>query len=232
MSLLDRKTELIKQMNIQTFDKKGKQLDAFFIGNKFVMLNNERSQSYSLHLNIRRMQKLVLLTEIYYMQIHKEALIEQDWEDYKYINGLSCRHLYPYNAYNTGEIMLTHKIWYPPYYKITQKEYEAKIDKRLNEELDLIVKEIYNITEFIDSVDLIKILRADFPEGICVPENYAGFGGDFPIDKALIYEKFQNFDFGKLRELNELEREKLQNSDLGKRLGFKKPEKEKFDLKV
>ena len=28
--------ELMQQMNIQAFDKKGKQLDAFFIGNKFV----------------------------------------------------------------------------------------------------------------------------------------------------------------------------------------------------
>ena len=115
---------------------------------------------------------------------------------------------------------------------VDTKFYESKISRSLNEELNLIVEEIYNITEFIDSVDLVKILRVDFPVGVSVPENYAGAGGDFPIDKALIYEKFQNFDFGKLRELNELEREKLQNSDLGKRLGFKKPEKEKFDLKV
>ena len=233
MNLINKKMELMQQMNIQAFDKKGKQLDAFFIGNKFVELNNARSKSYSLHLNIRRMQKLVLLTEIYYMQVHKEALIAQDWEDYKYINGLACCHLYPYISYNTGEIKLTHKIWYPPYYKISQEEYEAKIDKKLNEELNLIVEEIYNMTEFVDSVDLIKILRVDFPVGVSVPENYAGAGGDFPIDKALIYEKFQNFDFNKLRELNELEREKLQSSDLfGKMIELKKHEKEKFDLKV
>ena len=61
MNLINKKMELIQQMNIQAFDKKGKQLDAFFIGNKFVELNNARSKSYSLHLNIRRMQKLVLL---------------------------------------------------------------------------------------------------------------------------------------------------------------------------
>ncbi|MBR4998521.1 MAG: hypothetical protein IKY10_01455, partial [Clostridia bacterium] len=74
MNLINKKTSLIAQMNIPSFDKKGKQLDALFIGNKFVELNNERRKPYSLHLNIRRMQKLVLLTEIYYMQLHREAL--------------------------------------------------------------------------------------------------------------------------------------------------------------
>lgn len=206
MNLINKKTRLMEQMNNLTFDKKGKQIDALFVGNKFVELNNARRKPYSLTLNIRRMQKLVLLAEIYYMQMHKEALLKDDWEDYKEINGLACHHLYGYNAYNTGEIKLTRKIWYPPYYKIPQSEYESKIDMQLNEELNEIVEEIYNMTEFVDSVDLINMLRVDFPAGMSVPKFYAGMGGDFPIDKGLIYEKFQNFDFYKLHEFNEEEK--------------------------
>lgn len=206
MSLINEKTQLMKQMNMPTFDKKGKQIHALFVGNKFVELNNARKKSNSLCLNIRRMQKLVLLAEIYYMQIHKEALIEQDWEDYKEVNGLACVNLYTYNAYNTGEIRLTRDVWYPPFYKLPQKEYETKIGTHLNEELNQIVEEIYNITEFIDSVDLINMLRVEFPAGMSVPKYYSGMGGDFPIDKSIIYEKFKNFDFNKLRELNEQEK--------------------------
>ena len=47
------------------------------------------------------------------------------------------------------------------------------------------------------------MLKVEFPDGMSVPKHYAGIGGDFPIDKAVIYEKFQDFDFNKLRELNE-----------------------------
>ena len=206
MSLIDKKTQLLQQMNISTFDKKGKQLDALFIGNKFVELNNAKKRKDGLSLVIRRMQKLVLLTEIYYMQVHKEALIKEDWEDYKEVNGLACPHLYGYNSYNTGEIKLTRNIWYPPFYKIPQSEYEAKIDISLNEELNQIVEEIYNMTEFVESIDLINMLRVDFPAGMSVPQYYSGMGGDFPIDKSIIYEKFKNFDFNKLRELNEEEK--------------------------
>lgn len=209
MNLINKKTNMLQQMNITSFDKKGKQLDALFIGNKFVELNNARRKPYSLHLNIKRIQKLVLLTEIYYMQVHKEALIKEDWEDYKEVNGLACHHLYGYISYNTGEIKLTRTIWYPPYYKIPQREYETKIDIRLNEELNEIVEEIYNMTEFIESIDLINMLRVDFPVGMSVPQYYAGMGGDFPIDKSIIYEKFKDFDFKELKELNEEERKKI-----------------------
>lgn len=207
MSLLDERIKKLREMHWLTFDKKGKKLDALFIGNKFVELNNARKRENGLTLNMRRLQRLVLLTEIYYMQIHKEALIEQDWENYEEVNGLACQHLYTYNAYNTGEIKLTRNVWYPPYYKIPQKEYETKIDTRLNEELNQIVEEIYNITEFIDSVDLIKMLRVEFPAGMSVPKYYSGIGGDFPIDKSIIYEKFKDFDFNKLAELNEQEKQ-------------------------
>ena len=208
MNLIDKKTRMLAQVNNLTFDKKGRQLQVLFIGNKFVELNNARKKPNSLCLNIRRMQKLVLLAEIYYMQIYKEALIEQDWEDYKEVNGLACTNLYTYNAFNTGEIKLTRNIWYSPFYKIPQEEYVAKIDTQLNEELNQIVEEIYNMTEYVDSVDLINMLRVNFPAGMSVPKYYSGMGGDFPIDKSIIYEKFQNFDFNQLRQLNEQEKQK------------------------
>ena len=207
MSLINRKTQLLGQVDKLAFDKKGKQIDVLFVGNKFVELNNVRSKHHSLALNIRRLQRLVLLTEIYYMQLHKEGLIKQDWEDYKDVNGLACHNLYTYNSHNTGEIKLTKKIWYHSYYKLPQKEYEAKIDPSLNAELNEIVEEIYNITEFIDSVDLISMLRVDFPAGMSVPQYYAGMGGDFPIDKSIIYDKFKDFDFNRLRELNEQQKQ-------------------------
>ena len=207
MSLINRKTQLLGQVDKLAFDKKGKQIDVLFVGNKFVELNNVRSKHHSLALNIRRLQRLVLLTEIYYMQLHKEGLIKQDWEDYKDVNGLACHNLYTYNSHNTGEIKLTKKIWYHSYYKLPQKEYEAKIDPSLNAELNEIVEEIYNITEFIDSVDLISMLRVDFPAGMSVPQYYSGMGGDFPIDKSIIYEKFKDFDFNRLRELNEQQKQ-------------------------
>ena len=209
MNLLNRITQLMKKTEASTFDKNGKQIDALFIGNKFIELNNARKKEYSFHFGQRRLQKLVLLTEIYYMRIHNEALLRQNWEDYKEINGLACSHLYIYNAYNWGEITNPRKIWYPPYYKITQKEYETKIDEGLNAELNQIVEELYNITEFVDSVDLIMMLRVELPPEMSVPQNYAGFGDDFPVDKALIYEKFKEFDFDKLKQFNEQEKLKM-----------------------
>ena len=195
--------------NKEQFNKSKGQISCLFVANKFIELNNLRKNKNSFHFGTRRLQKLVLLAEIYYMQIHNKALFEQDWENYAEVNGLAIHEIYAYFANRSGEITTTKNIWYPPYYKYPQNVYESKIDKQLNEELNRIVEEIYNNTEFVDSVDLINILRVNFPEALSVPKHYAGMGGDFPIDKQIIYNQFKDFDFNELKELNESERVKF-----------------------
>lgn len=209
MNLLEKKAQELKKANNEQFNKNEAQIDCLFVANKFIDLNNLRKNKDSFHFGIRRLQKLVLLAEIYYMQIHNKSLLKQDWENYAEVNGLAIHEMYAYFSNRSGEITQTRKIWYPPYYKLPQNEYERKIDKALNEELNRIVEEIYNITEFVESVDLIKMLRVDFPECLSVPKYYAGMGGDFPIDKQIIYNQFKDFDFNQLKELNEKEKIKF-----------------------
>ena len=206
MNLLEKKAQELKKSNKEHFNKNKDKISCLFVANKFIELNNLRKNKNSFHFGIRRLQKLVLLAEICYMQIHNKPLFEEDWENYAEVNGLAVHEMYAYFANRSGEITNTRKIWYPPYYKLPQKEYEKKIDKKLNEELNRIVEEIYNITEFVDSVDLINMLRVDFPEFLSVPKYYDGMGGDFPIDKQIIYNQFKDFDFNALKELNEKER--------------------------
>ena len=49
MNLLNRITQLMEKTKVSTFDKKGKQIDALFIGNKFIKLNNVRKKEHSFH---------------------------------------------------------------------------------------------------------------------------------------------------------------------------------------
>ena len=209
MNLLGKKAQEFKKSNSEQSNKNKGQISCLFVANKFIELNNLRKNKESFHFGIRRLQKLVLLAEIYYMQIHDKSLFEEDWENYAEVNGLAIHEMYVYFANRSGEITNTHKIWYPPYYKLPQNEYERKIDKQLNDELNTIVEEIYNMTEFIESVDLINMLRVDFPEFLSVPKYYAGMGGDFPIDKKIVYTQYKDFDFNALREFNNQEKSRL-----------------------
>ena len=205
MNLLEKKAQEFKKGNNEQFNKNETQIDCFFVANKFIELNNLRKNKNSFHFSIRRLQRLVLLVEICYMQLHDKALFKQDWENYAEVNGLAIHEMYAYFANRSGEITQTRKIWYPPYYKLPQSEYERKMDRQLNEELNRIVENVYNITEFVDSVDLINMLRVDFPECLSVPKHYAGMGGDFPIDKQIIYAQYKDFNFNALKELNDSE---------------------------
>jgi len=209
MNLIEKKAQEFKQAKNDQFSKNEAQIDCFFVANKFIELNNLRKNKNSFHFGARRLQKLVLLAEIYYMQLHDKALFKQDWENYAEVNGLAIHEMYAYFTNRSGEITQTRKIWYPPYYKYPQEVYESKIDRRLNEELNRIVEDVYNITEFVDSVDLINMLRVDFPECLSVPKHYAGMGGDFPIDKQIMYNQFKDFDFNVIRELNIQEKNRL-----------------------
>lgn len=209
MNLLRKKAQEFKKSNNEQFYKNKSQISGFFVANKFIELNNLRKNKNSFHFGMRRLQKLVLLTEIYYMQLHNKALFEQDWENYAEVNGLAMHEIYAYFTNSSGEITDMRNIWYPPYYKLPQNEYERRIDKQLNEELNRIVEDVYNMTEFIESIDLINMLRVDFPECLSVPKYYAGMGGDFPISKRIVYVQYKDFDFNALREFNSQERSRL-----------------------
>ena len=191
MNLLEKRVQEFKKVNKEQFNKIKGPINCLFVANKFIELNNLRKNEYSFHFDMRRLQKLVLLAEIYYMQLHDCALFQEDWENYAEVNGLAMHEVYVYNCNKSGEITYTHKTFYPPYYKYPQEVYESKIDRQLNEELNRIVEDIYNMTEFVESIDLINILRVDFPELLSVPKHYAGMGGDFPIDKQIIYNQFK-----------------------------------------
>ena len=192
------------------FDAVGENIDVCYVGNLFVKEHYKHKHQNSLWLTVKRLGKLVLLAEIMYMNKYSTNLFKQNYVNYPHLSSLVISELYSRYVldkdqnYHAGIMRVEDK----QSQKISHEKYETTLNKQTVNNLKSIVAEIYQITECIDTVDLVKILRVDFPE-YNVPEGCVNPNEEYYIPKQLIYNEFKDFSFDELKELNEHEKVKL-----------------------
>ncbi len=191
-----------------------KNLDCRFVANKIIIENDKIKTKDSLRLTIGRLGKLVLLTEIAYMQRYGNALIKDNYSNNEkgyglYIDRLLCS--YDYAKLMAKEIPIISSISFKKVI-YSQQEVEQLIGDKLNSEIDDIVKRIVEITNKTDSVDLREKLRLD--KYIDIPDTMrlATIVSDkvkfvpastYLVPKDFIYQAYKDFDFNKLEYFNQ-----------------------------
>jgi len=191
-----------------------KNIDCRFIANKIIIENNKTKTKDSLTLTISRLAKLVLLTEIAYMQRYGNALIKDTYRNNEkgyglYIDKLLCS--YDYAKLMPIEIPITSSVSFKEV-EYSQQQVEQLIGEKLNSEIDDIVKCIVEITNKTDSVDLREILRLD--KYIDIPDTMrlATIVSDkekyvpneiYIVPKYCIYQAYKDFDFNRLQQFNQ-----------------------------
>ena len=182
------------RQKLELFNTDGEQIEVCYIGNLFIKEFYKRKNKYSLWMTAKRLGKLVLLAEIKYMQENKRNLIKQDYENYPHLSSLIIMELYHrfclYQSVASSDVYLMRirmKETYTNPKTIAHNKYELKLNSELKDKLYGLIEEIYGLTEYIDTVDLVELLRVDFPK-YNVPEGYSDTTDKYLIPKHLIYQ--------------------------------------------
>ena len=187
------------ELNKSYFDGVGEQIDSLYICSKIIEELNKSNRNNN-PLTTRRLRNLILLIEVGYMQNFNKALIKQDYEYYAEINGLMISKTWHYLVLEAKEGVIEN-------IPFNKEQYEANFSLELTENINQIIKEIVEITEYIDTVDLASLVWCSVPTKWHAPQNREPFcSGKYPIPKSIIYEIYRDFDFNKLKEKNEQER--------------------------
>lgn len=162
-------------------------LDCNYIANKIMIETFNNKTDDDLILTNGRLNKLVLLVNIAYMQKKSKFLVKNDY--FLWPSGLVVPKIhFDYMVYSSG-------------YKFgkriakvegqSQEEYEKGVDPNLKSDVNSIVSKIVEITRYVDTVDLRELLAV----GINEDENTV-------IYQEEIIKIYKNFDFQKLIDLN------------------------------
>lgn len=170
-----------------------KGIDCRYIANKIIIETNKTKDKNSLILTSVRLSKLVLLIDIAYMHKHKKMLIKNAYAWWS--KGIALPNIYYSYRGTVGNPLLKEVAVLD---NLTQKEYEQKLDVKLRNEINDIVENVLETTRYIDTLDLIDLLMVDIDED-----------EDTIIYKEEIWDIYKKFDFNKLKELNEKEKQEI-----------------------
>ena len=163
-------------------------VDCNYIANKIV----ERCIKSPLILTAKRLNKLVLLVNIAYAKQHNEFVVKNDY--FLWPSGFVIPKIY-YKYSNNGNSAKCCKVE-----EKTQQDYEKDINPKLKIKIEKIIDKILEITNYIDTIDLIDVLRVDIVED----ENTV-------IYQEEIIDIYKNFNFKVLEELNRQEKQYFNN---------------------
>lgn len=170
-----------------------KGIDCRYIANKIIIETNKIKDKNSLTLTSVRLNKLVLLTDIAYMQKHKKLLVENDYAWWS--KGIALPKIYYSYSGTVGYSLKKHVVLING---IKHHDYEQKLNKDLIIDISKVIKNVLEITRYVDTLDLINLLMVDIEEEL-----------DTIIYKEEIADIYKNFDFNKLKQLNEKEKQEI-----------------------
>ena len=172
--------------------------DYKFIVNKIFIEISKQNANY-ISLTLARFNRLLLLVDIAYRQQHGKPLVKDEYHIWH--KGLVVPKLYSHylNLINEKELRQFDKCY--------QESMESSIDSDVNNEIDEFVGMVVNSTEFIDSVDLIEMLKNDELQSFVDPNDINE--RKTVVSQNFVTEFYQDFDFNKLKDFNEREKERL-----------------------
>ena len=174
--------------------------DYKFIVNKiFIEISKQNTNYISLSLSLSRLNRLLVLVDIAYRQKNGKPLIKDEYRIWH--KGLVVPKLYSHYLYLIEENKLRQ------FDKCYQESMESSIDSDVNNEINELVSMVVNSTEFVDSVDLIELLKNDELQSFVDPNDINE--RKTVISQNFVTEFYQDFDFNKLKEFNEREKEKF-----------------------
>lgn len=197
MSLI---TNLYKRELLETNQKDESEngFDYKFIVNKIFIEISKQNTNY-ISLSLARLNRLLVLVDIAYRQQHGKPLIKDEysiWHKGLVVPKIYSRYLYPIGKQEMRQ-----------FEKSYQESLENSIDNNLNNEINELVSMVVSSTEFIDSVDLIVILKNDELQSFVDPNDIDERKNAVPHE--FVTKFYQDFDFNKLKELNNREKEKF-----------------------
>lgn len=174
-----------------------------FVANKVIEQYFAMANKDDLMLSIRRLNRLVQLVDIMHRKRYAgKALFNQGYlitESGLVVVEILCGYQCLLKGEKTKE-----------YFERSQGEYqklaELKVGPRLNSHIDLLVSRVLKATRYVDTVDLVKMLYTD--ELQALRSSFVEYD-DRPLPQEIVSELYQNFDFDKLEELNQREKERL-----------------------
>ena len=174
--------------------------DYKFIVNKiFIEISKQNTNYISLSLSLSRLNRLLVLVDIAYRQKNGKPLIKDEYRIWH--KGLVVHKLYSHYMYQINEKELR------KYEKSYQESIESSIDNDVNNEINELVSMVVNSTGFIDSVDLIELLKNNELQTFVEPNDITDRKN--AVSHKFVTEFYKDFDFNKLKELNEREKEKF-----------------------
>ncbi|MBR2969965.1 MAG: hypothetical protein IKC49_02805 [Clostridia bacterium] len=173
------------------------------ISNKIVGVYNDNYLDKA-PMTLRKLNRLILLVEVCFMQKYGKVLIKEDYLNTKMgliTETITSKHLNSTdNSYVITDISSD----------ITQEDAEEVLGISLNIEINDIVNFVLSRTAYIDSVDLAEISKIEkyitIPTSICsvnLSPTKKKMLNEYVVPKDLIYQAYKNFDFSPLAELNE-----------------------------
>ncbi len=173
------------------------------ISNKIVGVYNDKYLD-KVPMTIRKLNRLLLLVEICYMQKYGKALIREDYHNSEM--GLITDTLTCNNLSTTDNYFFITDIDA----EITQEDAEEVLGITLNMEINKIVDYVLSNTVYLDSTDLAEISKIEkyitIPSSICsiaLSPTKKKILTDYVVPKDLIYQAYKYFDISSLTELNE-----------------------------
>lgn len=162
---------------------------------KLEELNLDWKTSNNATMTANRLNKLVLLIDIAYRHKYKKPLIKDGYVVWGY--GLAISNMHDEYLFNKGidpKISMSHN------QKVFQEKVEQTIDKKLNTRVNLLVSEILEITNYLDMLDLVPILKN---------QTWQEFRKVYPehemrsVPQELVDDIYTDFSFEELKLLNE-----------------------------
>lgn len=194
MSLITKLSEQKKLNYIEHVE-----LDCNFIANKIISETYRTKDNNTLTLTCKRLNKLVLLVNIAYMQKYSKLLVKNDYR--LWISGLVVPKIY--YCYSRNGVKYDSTLETDLVEGMKQEEVEKTINHELNSEINNLVKQILGMTRYIDTIDLVEILL--------VKRLNQDYQIDSDIPKKIISKFYKDFNFDKLKELNERSKKEIFN---------------------
>ena len=172
--------------------------DYKFIVNKIFMEISKQNISY-ISLSLSRLNRILVLVDIAYRQKNGKPLIKDEYRIWH--KGLVVPKLYSHYLYSIEENKLRQ------FDQCYQESMESLIDSDVNNEINELVSIVVGSTKFIDTVDLIELLKNDELQSFVEPNDITDRKN--AVSHKFVTEFYKDFDFNKLKELNEREKERL-----------------------
>ena len=170
-----------------------KGIDCNYIANKIIIELKQTKDENSLMLTCGRLTRLILLTDIAYMQKHNKFLVRNAYAWWS--RGIVLPKIfYTYNG--TAGNALAKDVELID--GVKQQDYENSIGASLLKEINAFVKKVLDMTKYVDTLDLIDFLEVELDEE-----------PDTIIMKDRLALLYKNLDFNKLKELNEKEKQEI-----------------------